>query len=81
MSAELFGFSDNDYEKYLMLLYQDDERQGFINPARVPAKLDKLGLSVGIPPEDVRASHLSVTQREFFKTRLPEVWQRFKHNE
>lgn len=79
MSAELFTFPKDDYEKFQMLFYEDDVLCGYINPQRLPERRGVLQLKWGIPPERVRVSFLSPSQKQFFKDYDPNTWQRFDH--
>jgi hypothetical protein len=80
MSAEIFAFPEDDWEKFQMLLYEDDQVRGYINPQRVPSHSGVLRIgNFGIQPENVRISFLSPAQQEFFKDHAPDVWLRFDH--
>jgi hypothetical protein len=79
---ESVGLPDvDDYEVFDMFFYEDGERRCFINPllrARTPGTV---GIRVGVSPEELSFEGLRPEQRRFFETRLPDVANRFRHDE
>jgi hypothetical protein len=76
------------YEEFALYLYEDNERQGYINPSEYPdppmvpigkGKWTGTGhVKIGIVPEEVRTSFLSSEQKAFFKEFEPELFARFR---
>jgi len=69
-----------EYEDFLMMIYEDDKRRTYINPAENPPQPGKLKLRFGIPPESVKVCFLTAEQQAFFRNKLPAVWARFDHS-
>jgi len=77
-SIELVAGLESEYDQFLMLLYEDDQRRGYING--VSPKPGHIKLRFGIYPEVVKVSYLSEEQKVFFRDRCPEIWARFDHS-
>jgi hypothetical protein len=76
------------YEDYNYYFYEDDERQGYINPSARPDPppvrtqdgrvTQILSTRIGIVPEDAKISFLNEKQKDFFKKYKPDLFFRFK---
>lgn len=75
-TAKQFELSDfNDFEIFSLMHL---ENGGYINPGEHPLPEGVGKFSFGVIPENIELNKLSEIQIDFFKTNLPEVYQRFK---
>ena len=81
------GGGMNEYEKFVLLHYEGETQQGYINissrPPEPPKKIGNkrvktVGLSWGIAPEEVQIKYLRDEQTKYFKEHMPEIYARFK---
>jgi hypothetical protein len=81
MTAKQLGLSEiDDYDVYSLLCYEDDTCWCYIDPFARPRDPSSgtVGLRVGRPPEELKASALRPEQREFFARYFPEALARFQ---
>jgi hypothetical protein len=67
----------SDFEAFMLMRYEDEQRRGYINPAESPRKDGMIGIRFGAPPEEINRSDLRPEQLEFFQQYLPQVYARF----
>ncbi len=80
-SAAVLGIGDlDDYEVFRMLHIEADGEAFFLNVGRdeQPVRANRVSLKFGRRPEEVRVSALPPRQRDFFRTRLPSIYERFR---
>lgn len=78
--AQSFGVgAAHDAEAFDHHFYEDDERVGYINPARsTKTDASESHSLLGIAPENVRVDALRPAQREFWERYSPTVFARFR---
>jgi hypothetical protein len=84
-TAREVGLVDvDDYDVYRMLCYEDEKSWTYINihlaprePIR-PGQVTRIGMRFGSAPEECRRRFLRPEQHDFFRDRLPDVYERFR---
>ena len=77
------GDTRRDYEQFLMLYYEDDDRHGYIDlnaPLPSPPGYVNVRMTLGneVAPEEVRVDALRPEQRGFLAEHYPEIYVRFR---